>query len=103
MLFYKLLLELRLDLCRIHIDDRDFALEDGLSPRNLVQGKIKHQFEILSEEAEIDKHFFNDISDDMVSHSEQVEKLVNSSFLDSSTKRNYWQAYQGRLKQLAKE
>lgn len=25
---------------RIHIEDRDFALEDGLLPRNLAQGKI---------------------------------------------------------------
>ncbi|QQS50531.1 MAG: HipA domain-containing protein [Bacteroidota bacterium] len=33
---------------RIHIEDKDFALDDGLLPRNLAQGKIKHQFEVLS-------------------------------------------------------
>lgn len=88
---------------RIHIEDRDFALEDGLLPKNLTQGKIKHQFEVLSEMAVIDKRFFIDILNEMVSHSDKVEKLVTSSFLDDSTKRHYWQAYQGRLNQLSKE
>lgn len=88
---------------RIHIEDKDFALDDGLLPRNLAQGKLKHQFEVLSEKAEIDKSFFSNILNDMLLHSQTVEKLIFSSFLDESTKRNYWQSYQGRLKQLAKE
>ena len=88
---------------RIHIEDRDFALDDGLLPRNLTQGKIKHQFEVLAEKAEINKSFFSNILNDMLSQSQAVEKLVSSSFLDNKTKRNYWQSYQGRLKQLTKE
>jgi len=88
---------------RIHIEDKDFALDDGLLPASLTQGKLRDQFEVLSEKAEIDKGFFSNILNDMLSHSQAVEKLVFSSFLDDSTKRNYWQSYQHRLKQLAKE
>lgn len=86
----------------IHIDDKVFALEDGLLPRNLAQGKIKHQFEVLACQAEIDERIFNDLLSGMLVHSAAVEKLVSSSFLDESTKRNYWQSYQARLKQLMK-
>jgi serine/threonine-protein kinase HipA len=32
----------------------------------------------------------------------KVEELVQASFLDDTTKRNYLQAYQARYKQLAK-
>ncbi|MDZ4203632.1 MAG: HipA domain-containing protein, partial [Bacteroidales bacterium] len=38
---------------RIHIEDKDFALEDGLFPGNLAQGKIGSQFAILAEQAGI--------------------------------------------------
>jgi serine/threonine-protein kinase HipA len=46
---------------------------------------------------------FNDILTKMLSQSEAVEKMTLSSFLSESTKRNYIQSYQGRLKQLIKE
>jgi serine/threonine-protein kinase HipA len=62
---------------RIHIEDKDFALDDGLLPRNLAQGKIGLQ-------------------------SDLVEKMVAASFLNDTTKRNYFQSFQGRLKQLTK-
>ena len=88
---------------RIHIRDRDFALDDGLLPKNLAQGKIKHQFAILAEQAEISEKISKDILALMLSGSAEVEKLTFSSFLDETTQRNYWQAYLGRLKQLAKE
>jgi serine/threonine-protein kinase HipA len=88
---------------RIHIDDTDFALEDGLLPRSLSEGKIKHQFKILSNLAGIDERVFDDIFSEMVTRPGFVEKLVFSSFLNESTKRNYFQSYQGRLKQLLKE
>ena len=85
---------------RIHIADRDFALEEGLLPKNLAQGKISSQFALLSEKAAINNSVFNDIYKLMISQSELVEKMIFSSFLNESTKRNYWQSYQGRLKQL---
>jgi serine/threonine-protein kinase HipA len=88
---------------RIHIEDQDFALDDGLLPRNLAQGKISQQFGILAELAGINQKTFDDIRSNMLSKSAAVEKMVAASFLNETTKRNYWQAYQGRLKQLMKE
>ncbi|TRX04499.1 HipA domain-containing protein [Flavobacterium gawalongense] len=87
---------------RIHIEDKDFALDDGLLPKNLAQGKISRQFAILREHAGISEKIFNDIMALMLSQSEMVEKMVAASFLNDTTKRNYWQSYQGRLKQLMK-
>jgi serine/threonine-protein kinase HipA len=85
---------------RIHIDDKDFALDDGLLPGNLAQGKIKIQFAKLAENAEISAKVFNDVMKLMVSKSTLVEKMISACFLGESTKRNYWQSYNGRLKQL---
>ncbi len=87
---------------RIHINDKDFALDDGLLPRNLAQGKINYQFSILAREAEISDKAFKTTLGLMLSDSGQIEQLVNASFLDDTTKRNYYQSYQGRLKQLMK-
>lgn len=84
---------------RIHVDDKDFALNDGLLPKNLAQGKIKIQFSKLAEEAEINKKIVSDIISLMMSKSDSVEKMVEFSFLNETTKRNYWQSYKGRLKQ----
>jgi len=88
---------------RIHIKDKDFALEDGLLPKNLAQGKIQHQFSVLANQAGIPPKTFTDITALMLSGSEKVERLTNSSFLDETTKRNYFQSYRGRLNQLMKE
>lgn len=88
---------------RIHIKDKDFALEDGLLPKNLAQGKIQHQFSVLATLAGIPPKTFTDITALMLSGSEKVERLTNSSFLDETTKRNYFQSYRGRLNQLMKE
>ncbi len=87
---------------RIHIEDKDFALEDCLLPRNLAQGNISHQFAILAEHAGIPKKTFNDMMVPMKTKSDLVEKMIAASFLTDTTKRNYWQSYQGRLKQLMK-
>lgn len=88
---------------RIHIDDKDFALDDGLLPPNLSEGKIKHQFKTLSNLAGIDERVFDDLFSEMVNRSGFVEKLVFSSFLNESTRSNYYQSYQGRLTQLLRE
>ncbi|MDP4206552.1 MAG: HipA domain-containing protein [Bacteroidota bacterium] len=87
---------------RIHIEDRDFALEEGLLPRNIAQGKVRKQFAILAEKAGVSVKMFNNLMALMVSKSDLVERMVNASFLNDTTKRNYWQSYQGRLKQLIK-
>lgn len=87
---------------RIHIADKDFALEYGLLPRNLAQGKIALQFSKLAEQAQISEKSFQDIMASMISKSDLVEKMVAASFLNDSTKRNYFQSFQARLKQLTK-
>lgn len=87
---------------RIHIEDNDFALDDGLLPKDLAQGNIAQQIEILSEQAEISEIIYNDLLKTMLGHSELVEKLIFSSFLNEKTKRNYYQSYQTRLKKLMK-
>ena len=87
---------------RIHINDNDFALDDGLLPKNLAQGNIGFQFAILAEKAEIKEKTFQDIMELMISKSDLVKKMVAASFLNASAKRNYFQSYQGRLKQLNK-
>ena len=87
---------------RIHIDDKDFSLDDGLLPRNLAQGKVSQQFFILAEHAGLIEKQVHDIFKLLISGSDKVEALVAASFLDERTKRNYWQAYQTRLKKLTK-
>lgn len=87
---------------RIHIEDKEFALDDGLLPRNLAHGKISRQFAILAEQAGISRKNLNNIMALMLSKSDKVEKLTKASFLTDTTKRNYLQSYQGRLKQLMK-
>lgn len=88
---------------RIHIEDKDFALEDGLLPKTLAQGKIFLQFRILSEKAGINERVFDDMLNTMLSRNYLVEKLIFSSFLDEKTQRSYFQSYQTRLKRLKNE
>jgi len=87
---------------RIHIEDKDFALEEGLLPRNLAIGKIGSQFAKLADKAEISEKIFQEIMALMISKSDLVEKMVSASFLNETTKRNYFQSFQGRLNQLTK-
>ncbi|MFY7827475.1 MAG: type II toxin-antitoxin system HipA family toxin [Flectobacillus sp.] len=87
---------------RIHIEDKDFALDDGLLPRNLAHGKIGLQFAQLAEKAEISEKNFQEIMALMISQSDLVERMVAASYLNDTTKRNYFQSFQGRLNQLTK-
>lgn len=87
---------------RIHIEDKEFALDEGLLPKNLAQGKIGLQFATLAEKAEISEKIFQEIMALMISKSDLVEKMVAASFLNDTTKRNYLQSFHGRLKQLTK-
>lgn len=87
---------------RIHIEDKDFALDDGLLPKNIAQCKIRLQFAKLAEKAEISEKTFKEIMALMISKSDLVEKMVAASFLNDATKRNYFQSFQCCLKQLTK-
>jgi serine/threonine-protein kinase HipA len=88
---------------RIHIRDNDFALDNGLLPKNLAQGNIRHRFAILAEQAGINGKIGQTIAETMLSGAEAVEQLTLASFLDETTQRNYVQAYQARLKQFMKD
>lgn len=87
---------------RVHIKYSEFALEDGLLPLSKSKGKIAAMFNKLSRLAGIPEKIFQGIMEMMLFRSYEVEKMVAASFLDDQTKRNYWQAYEGRLKQLQK-
>lgn len=87
---------------RIHIDDSDFALTEGLLPGKRAQGKMSQQFAQLAALAEINEKTSRELISFMVNQSHWVKKLVDASFLQAKTKRKYWQSYQRRLKQLQK-
>lgn len=87
---------------RIHIEDSDFALNDKLLPKNIANGNIWVQFNLLADKAELNEKQKNKIFNNLFSKPQSVEKLVNASFLDHKVKRNYWQAYQIRLKKIKK-
>lgn len=87
---------------RIHVTDTDFALSEGLLPKNLAKGKISAQFALLAEMAGISKKVSGNIMDLMSQSHKAVEQLVLASYLNDTTQRAYLQAYQGRIKQLAK-
>lgn len=87
---------------RIHIEDNDFALEDGLLPKKINHGKIQNKFLLLAEKANIQKKMAEKTIKFMIAQTVKVEKLVMLSYLDEKTKRNYFQQYQGRLNRLMK-
>lgn len=85
---------------RIHIDDKDFALEEGLLPPNLAKGKITVQFYRLGELAGISKKQVEKVFKGLTSEKEKVLDLIQVSFLNEKSKRNYIQDYQTRLNKL---
>ncbi|MBT3384917.1 MAG: HipA domain-containing protein [Prolixibacteraceae bacterium] len=88
---------------RIHIEDSDFALDDKLLPKNIANGNVLVQFNLLADKAELSKKQKNEIFDNLLSKSNKVEKLINASFLNDKLKHNYTLAYQTRLKKLNKQ
>jgi serine/threonine-protein kinase HipA len=85
---------------RIHIDDKDFALDEGLIPARMGQGNIPKQFRLLADYAGIPEKQTNAIMALMVSKSDQVKKLIDASFLKERIQRNYFQSYQLRFNKL---
>jgi len=88
---------------RIHIEDKDFALDEGLIPTRMGQGNVVKQFQLLADHAGIQEKQINGIFALMVSKSDQVKKLVDASFLKERIQRNYLQSYQMRLNKLQNE
>ena len=88
---------------RIHIDDKDFALNEGLLPPRIGQGNVIKQFQSLAGHAGIQEKQMNAILALMVSKSDQVKKLIDASFLKEQIQRSYIQTYQMRLNKLKQE
>ncbi|WP_300441410.1 HipA domain-containing protein [Christiangramia sp.] len=87
---------------RIHVNDSEFALDGGLLPKNMAQTTVAGQFNILAEQVELKPKQLDQIMATMLGNSEEIIRLSEASFLEESTKRNYIQDYQYRLKQLQK-
>jgi serine/threonine-protein kinase HipA len=85
---------------RIHIEDKDFALDEGLIPARMGQGNIAKQFRLLADYAGIPEKQTNAVMALMVSRTEQVTNLIDASFLKDRIKRSYLQGYQLKLKKL---
>ena len=85
---------------RIHIEDKDFALNEGLIPARMGQGNVAKQFQLLADYAGIQEKQMNAILALMVSKTENVKNLIDASFLKDGIKRNYLQTYQLKLKKL---
>jgi len=85
---------------RIHIEDKDYALEDGLIPVKLRKGKVKNHFIILAKKAGLQEKITTRIMNEMTLNKTQVQSMVNASFLSEKLKRNYLQSYQTRLNKL---
>jgi serine/threonine-protein kinase HipA len=88
---------------RIHIEDKDFALNEGLLPASMRRGNVAKQFQLLAGYVGIQDKQMNAILALMVSKSDQVKKLLDASFLKERIKRSYLQTYQMRLKKLKNE
>ncbi len=85
---------------RLHIEDSDFALEDGLLPRTLHKGGIKNHFTLLAEKAAINSTQVKRVFESFLTEDSEVEHLIGSSFLNDRSKRNYLQSFQGRINKL---
>ena len=85
---------------RIHIEDKDFALDEGLIPARMGQGNVAKQFRLLAEHAGISEKQANAMMALMMSKSDQVKKLIDASFLKDRIKRSYLKTYQLKLKKL---
>ena len=85
---------------RIHIQDKDFALEEGLLPPSERKGKVHEQFYALGAKAGIKEKQISSIMNLLTSQEEKVIKLIEHSYLSAGLKRNYEQAYRTRLNKL---
>jgi len=87
---------------RIHITDRDFALEQGLLPPDYAKGKIREQLIKLGQMAEVPDKQLGKIMSDLTTNISEVKKLIRHSYLSDRFKRNYEQSYLTRLKKLSR-
>jgi len=85
---------------KIHIDDSDFALKEGLLPKSISKGKIIDQLFLLGEKAEMTEKSIIKVIQNLTFKEDKVKDLIDKSYLSEKLKRNYLQSYQRRLKKL---
>lgn len=85
---------------KIHIDDSDFALKEGLLPKAISKGKVIDQLFVLGEKAGMTEKSIVKVIQNLTSKEEEVKDLISKSYLSEKLKRNYLQSYQRRLKRL---
>ncbi len=85
---------------KIHIEDSEFALKDGLLPKSISKGKIIDQLFVLGENAGITEKSIIKVIQNLTSKEDKVEDLISKSYLSEKLKRNYLQNYQRKLKRL---
>lgn len=87
---------------RMHIEDSDFALHEGLLPPPYAQGSMRRQFISLGEKAGISKQLLDKTFSLLTSKGDAVKKLIQHSYLSDRLKRHYEQAYARRLNKLTR-
>jgi len=88
---------------RIHIGDRDFALDEGLLPPALAKGKLHEQFYILADLSNVNPKISDGVFSQLSSGKDEVLRLIGQSYLSDKLKNNYEQAYLTRLKKFGRE
>lgn len=88
---------------RMHINDKDFALEDALLPPSKTTGKIREQFYALGELAGMKTKQIDAIFALLTSKQTEVQTLISHSYLPERLQRNYEQAYLTRLNKLIRK
>ncbi|WP_291087494.1 MULTISPECIES: hypothetical protein [unclassified Empedobacter] len=74
--------------------------QEGNIGKSNSKGKVIDQFIILGEKAGMKEKSIIKVFQNLTSKDDQVEDLINKSFLSDKLKRNYLQNYQRRLKKL---
>ena len=85
---------------KIHIEDADFALKEGILPKSISKGKVIDQLMVMGEKAGMTEKLIIKVLQNLTSKEDQVEDLIEKSYLSEKLKRNYLQSYQRRLKKL---
>ncbi|MDX9928603.1 MAG: HipA domain-containing protein [Bacteroidales bacterium] len=88
---------------RLHINDTDFALDDGLLPgKDRKPGmSIRGQFMLLGEKASISTRLITSVYNAMLTRTDMVTSMTNASFLSDDFKRHYLESYHSRLNTLS--
>ena len=88
---------------RIHIEDKDFALDEGLLSPALAKGKVHEQFYILAGLSNVNPKISEGVFSQLTSGKDEVLRLIGQSYLSNKLKKNYEQAYLTRLKKFSRE